>query len=153
MSFLGSFIVPFAFAIIYNVPSSEYLFCSFLGFIGWASYLKALSYDEVTPIIASIISSITITFFSRVLANYRKKPVIIFVLPGIITLVPGVDIFNAMFSIIDNDYFDAIPRIVEAFKTAGFIGLGIVIIFTFPERIFKHISSILNKITKILINK
>jgi uncharacterized membrane protein YjjB (DUF3815 family) len=146
LSIIASFIVPYSFAILYNIPKTEYICCGTCGLIGWLAYLFIMSFSVDNSLIASLATSLIVVFLSRILANVRKKPVMVFLLPGIVNLVPGAALFDAMFSVVENNHIEGIEKIITSFETAGTIGLGIIIIFALPEKIFKVISSMLRHV-------
>ncbi len=131
MAFLGTL----SFSVLFNVPKKELLFCGLAGCICWGFFLVSRELTN-SAVIASFISTLVITFVSRYLANIRKMPITIFLVGGIIPLVPGYGIYYTMLNMITNNLPQATAKGIETFKIAGVISIGIVIILSLPKQFF-----------------
>ena len=76
---------------------------------------------------------------SEILARKLKYPAILFVIPGIIPLVPGLGMYNTMLYLIQNDYNNAIAKGADVLFVGGAISLGVLII-TSLAKTFRLIS-------------
>ncbi len=56
-----------------------------------------------------------------------KRPVIIFIVPGIIPLVPGGAAYQATRSLVSNDYTSAVNTFLEVTLISGAIAFGILV--------------------------
>lgn len=119
------------FAIIFSVPKSEIVFCGICGFISWLFYLLTFSFND-SVIVATIIGAILGTYCSKELTYIRKMPVTVYVLPSILPLAPGYYIYNAMYSSATDQEL-TLYYLIEAFKIAGSIGIGMSIGLVIPS--------------------
>ena len=87
-----SMVATIAFAILFNAPKKEYVFCALNGCIGWVSYQLFLSYGA-SVVMASLWATLILTLVARILSAIRRSPVTIFLVTGIFTLVPGAGIY------------------------------------------------------------
>lgn len=130
-----AFIATFMLAVIFNVNRRELVFCGIAGAAAEGVY-QAVSYFSDGIPLPAIISAAAVTAMARSLANLRKSPVTVYLVPGIIPLVPGAGMYNTVFSMISADYAEALEIGIDTMKCASAIAIGIVLIFALPNRLF-----------------
>ncbi len=132
-----AFFATLGFAIMFNVPKSELILAGLVGSFGWLFYQLALQLS-LSITICTFVAALAVTIFSRILATNRKMPITLFLISGIIPLVPGKGIYDTMFFTINNDTLLAAAKGIETFKVAGVISIGIIIILSLPVSIFNY---------------
>jgi uncharacterized membrane protein YjjB (DUF3815 family) len=120
-----SFIAAAGFGIIFNVPKESLVKCGFVGMVGWITYI-VLWNNGMDMILATVIASFLVAVISRIFARAYKTPIIIFIVAGIIPLVPGGLAYDAMRNFVENNYNAAINIAAKAFLISGSIAIGIV---------------------------
>ncbi|PPA69812.1 threonine/serine exporter family protein [Jeotgalibacillus proteolyticus] len=122
---ITSFIAAMGFGIIFNAPKESLWKCGFVGMLGWMTYIliTAQGVDEVP---ATVAAAFLIAIVSQVYAKVYKAPIIIYIVAGIIPLVPGGMAYNAMRNFVTNDYITALSLAAKAFMISGSIAMGIV---------------------------
>ena len=130
-SIFSAFICTIGFAVIFHTQKKHLVTCGLVGAIGWAIYLfiEKLSND---PVIATFIASLVITSVSYLLSKNRKTPITVFLISGIIPLVPGVGLYRTMYALLQLDYSAAADSAALTFQLAGVIAGAIVIISLVP---------------------
>ncbi|KIL37913.1 membrane protein [Gordoniibacillus kamchatkensis] len=120
-----SFIASAGFGIVFNVPKDTLLKCGFVGMLGWLVYLllTGRGFDEI---LASLGASIVVTALSQVFARLYKTPIIVFSVAGVIPLVPGGLAYDAMRSVVENRYDQAVQLAAKAFMISGAIAIGLM---------------------------
>lgn len=134
---LVAFAAAFAFSVIFNVSKSELIFCGLVGLVGQSVYL-AVSQATGEATASVLLAAAASTALSRILATIRKMPVTVFLLSGIISLVPGMGMYNTVYSIISSDYAAALKTGAETVKSACAIAIGIAILLALPNKFKKH---------------
>ena len=86
-----SFIGTIAYAVMFQVPRRFYIGCGITGSVGWMIYKLASVYCSVA--VASFIGTVCTVLVARMLTVRLKCPITIFLISGIITLVPGAGIY------------------------------------------------------------
>ncbi len=86
--FTISFISTVLFSIIFNAPKRLLVACGFVGAIAWTIYQLTVDL-EFGKVGASFLGSLILGLMSHTMSRRYKRPVIIFIVPGIIPLVPG----------------------------------------------------------------
>ena len=130
-----AFAATMAFAVIFNVCRSELIFCGLAGLVAEGVYLFTLRISDETAL-AIFVASIAVTVLSRILANVRRMPVTVYLISGIISLVPGAGMYNTVYNIISSDYMKAMYTGVDTIKVAVAIAVGIVLVFALPNKMF-----------------
>lgn len=120
-----SFLAAAAFGIIFNAPKSSLLQSGFVGMLGWFIYIL-LTRNGIDEVNATLIASFVIAVASQVFAKVYRTPIIIFIVAGIIPLVPGGMAYDAMRHFVENDYNTALALAAKAFLISGAIAMGIV---------------------------
>jgi len=120
-----SFLAAAAFGIIFNAPKSSLFQSGFVGMLGWGVYI-VLTLTGIDTVNATLVASFVIAVASQVFAKLYKTPIIIFIVAGIIPLVPGGMAYDAMRNFVENDYNSALALAAKAFLISGAIAMGIV---------------------------
>jgi uncharacterized membrane protein YjjB (DUF3815 family) len=103
------------------------------GSFGWFIYLIMMEfYDD--KVLANFIATLIVALTSHILARIYKTPVTMFLIPGVIPLVPGAGMYQIVQSMVDNSVDRTAYYFFETMQMAGAIALGIFIIDTFFRR-------------------
>lgn len=127
MHFLFSFFATVGFSIFLNAPKSVLLPAGLTGGIGWAVYIFLVNVSS-NSILANFIAAAIVSLLSEILARKLKHPAILFVIPGIIPLVPGLGMYNTMLYLVQNHFELAISTGADTLFVSGAIALGVLII-------------------------
>lgn len=127
LHFIYSFFATVGFAIFLNAPKSTLMSSGFVGGLGWSVfyYLVKLSGNDI---LANFIAALLVSYISEILARKLRQPAIIFIIPGIIPLVPGLGMYNTMLYLVQHDYNNAIAKGVDVLFVGGAISLGILVV-------------------------
>jgi len=123
------------FSLLFGAPARYYAYCALIGGTGWFFYLIALPASS-SPI-ATFIATVVVILMSRWFAVRKRCPVTIFLISGIIPLVPGAGIYWAAYYIVSGHFSMASSKGLEACKVAIAIVLGIVFVFELPQKLFR----------------
>ncbi|MCK9526119.1 MAG: threonine/serine exporter family protein [Limnochordia bacterium] len=122
---LIGFIGSAAFAHIYRVPRRQLIYAGAVGALGWTICLAA---QEAGGEVGGVFLAATcVAICSEVLARRRQQPVLVFLTPGVIPLVPGAKAYLTMLSFLQADYAEAIVLLVSTVLLAGAVAAGIII--------------------------
>jgi uncharacterized membrane protein YjjB (DUF3815 family) len=135
-----SFIASAGFGILFNAPRRDLVHCGLVGMLGWMLYYALTIYGiDVVP--ATVLAAMLVAVLSQLFAKYRKAPIIIFNVSGIIPLVPGGIAYDAMRHFVDNDYFTGVQLSAKVMLLSGGIAIGLMfsevinqVIRRFPAR-------------------
>ena len=105
--FTISFISTVLFSIIFNAPKKLLVACGFVGAVAWTIYQFTVGMD-LGKVGASFLGSLILGLMSHTMSRRYKRPVIIFIVPGIIPLVPGGAAYEATRYLVSNNYTYAV---------------------------------------------
>lgn len=130
MSYYGpqivlSLISAIGFGIIFNVPRKALIHCGIIGMGGWMFYFL-MTERGVDITTSAFCGAFIVGVLGHGLAKYFKIPIIVYIVPGIIPLVPGGTAYDAMRHMVSNDFSNAIPLTTKVFIIASSIALGLV---------------------------
>ena len=111
------------FSLLFGVPARYYPSCALIGGVSWLAYLLLLPYSSVS--IATFAATVIVILMSRWFAVRKRCPVTIFLISGIIPLVPGVALTNGIRDVANCDYLSGTIRALDAVLIAAGIALGV----------------------------
>lgn len=123
------------FCIIFRVPVKIMLPCILIGSFGWIAYQIAIFYN-LSPFLACFIASCLVGFLSEIASRIFKDATTIFVIPGILCLVPGNNIFKTMVALLDSDISDTASIGLQTLMMAGAIAAGLLFMGAVSKTIF-----------------
>ncbi|NLK21084.1 MAG: threonine/serine exporter [Epulopiscium sp.] len=129
---ISTFFATFFFGILFNISKKELLYCGVIGAIGWVIYLSFLGFSS-SVVLSSFISSLTISILSKFFSKVRKVPVTIFLISGIIPLVPGAGMYRTVYSMLSQNFEDAAFYGAQTLQVAGVIAIAIIFTSSFPS--------------------
>ncbi|MFZ8102354.1 threonine/serine exporter family protein, partial [Staphylococcus arlettae] len=134
--FAISFIATTLFSIIFNAPRRLLFACGFVGAMGWTIYKFTVDMD-LGKVMAAFLGSLILGIMSHTMSRHYKRPVIIFIVPGIIPLVPGGLAYEATRLLVTNQYTHAVNTFLEVTLISGAIAFGIlcaeILYFLYPR--------------------
>lgn len=126
MNMIAAFLSTAGFAVLFNIPRKEIAYSSFCGMVGWMAYL-ATGGNQHSVILSAFTGALVVGAIGEVLARVRKQPATVFVVPGIIPLVPGYGLYYAMLQIIEGQYDHAMSVGTETMLVAVAIASGVIV--------------------------
>ncbi|GLC88050.1 threonine/serine exporter family protein [Lysinibacillus piscis] len=133
-----SFFATAGIAVIFNAPRKVLFHCGFVGVVGWGIYF-ILAERGMDVVNASFFGAFVIAIVAHLYARRFKMPMVIFIVSGIIPLVPGGMAYNAMRNVVEDDYLQGLQYGLKAFLITGAIVVGLVFAEVFIRLIFKAI--------------
>ncbi|NLY97813.1 MAG: threonine/serine exporter [Clostridiaceae bacterium] len=140
LNFFYAFIATMCFCILFRCPKRAVPYAGFCGALAWFTYLLFLTaYDSVVG--ATFTGALAASLASRFISRFKKMPITITLLPGIIPLVPGAGMYFTMISLLQEDYKNAVYKGTETLLVATAIASAVII----AASIYNLFDSIFNK--------
>ena len=136
-----------SFAILFNAPKKEVIFCGLTGSLAWTVYY-GMTQQGINSVLASLVASCGLTILARAFAVIRKNPVTVYILPGIFPLVPGAGIYYTAYYLFIGNHEMSGFKGLETLEIAGAIVFGIIFGFGIPQRWFHKLSPQNNDLTQ-----
>ncbi|NLX62466.1 MAG: threonine/serine exporter [Tissierellia bacterium] len=132
--FLFSFVSTIGFSVLFNTPKGLIGKSGFVGGIGWVVfYITGLYLNN--KIISTFLAALTVGILGELFARYFKKPATVFIIPGIIPLVPGAGMYYTMLTLSQRDFYAAATKGTETIFIAAAISTGLIISTTLSKSI------------------
>lgn len=94
------------------------------GFLGWFVYLLAKNFN-MSVIISFGAAAFTAGIFSEICAYLRRRPALVFSVPGVIPLVPGGGMYGTMMAAVRGDMETAGSTAFVTLCSAGAVAVGL----------------------------
>ncbi len=129
-----SFLATLAYAVLFNAPRDQFIHCGCMGMIGWSTYAFMNQYLSVS--LATFLATMIVVLVARMLTVRRKCPMTVFLVCGIIPLVPGAGMYFTAYYLVSGQFDMATVRGLESIKIAFAIVLGIALVVSVPREAF-----------------
>lgn len=140
---LYAFFSALGFGIIFNIKGRNLFYSSLCGGIGWFVYLFSLTYISSNENFNYFLAAIFISLFSEIAARVLKTPVLVFLVCGIIPLVPGGGMFYTMLETLKGNLDEALSLGSNTLMLAGSLATGIVLVSS-STKLFFNIKKIIS---------
>lgn len=123
----GAFLAVASFSMILELPRRFMAWYGTAGAVCWLVYLIARD-AAGSKILGAFAASLAVAVFGHVLARLLKAPVTVFLIPGILPLVPGASIYNSVYYMIQDNRSQATYYLVETLQFAGAIAMAVFLV-------------------------
>lgn len=134
----AAFIGTVGFSALFGTPRKYYLYCGLAGMMGWCAYLWVETTGAERVVAAAFCGALTVAMISSVLAVILKCPTTVFLICGIIPLVPGGGIFWTAYYLVGDQLRQAATMGFTALKVTIAIAGGIILINAISGRLHKR---------------
>ena len=128
-------------ALVFHVPKKHLIFAALTGGCGWCTYSYFASVFE-SKIFGCFVAAIVVAFIGDILSRALKDASTLFIIPGIIPLVPGSGMYYTMLDVIHGNFAQAASTGTETILMSGAIATGLLVfgsilkaIITFPKKL------------------
>ncbi|MGN0665659.1 MAG: threonine/serine exporter family protein [Huintestinicola sp.] len=133
-----SFIACCAFGVQFNIRLKHLIAASVGSVVSQLLYSLLTLYDTSEPVCYFVAAS-AVTVYSEIMARRLKAPVNMYLILGIIPLVPGGLSYDAMLALVAGNRDLFFDKLINVFAIAGSIAMGIFAVSSFV-RIFTGFS-------------
>ena len=142
-----AFAASFVFCVILNVKDKKIAFVASIGAaLGWLVYLVAGNFVGIVG--KNLLAAITAALFAEIVARKLKTPATIFIIVGILPMVPGGGIYYTMEYCINGNNEMFLTKGMETLAVAGAIAVGVSLASALYRIYANTKTHILNKIKK-----
>lgn len=110
------------FALFFHVRSRHLLLATLGGALSWVIYLAVRAVGG-NVFLAALVSALAVCLWAETFARVRKAPATIFLIPGIVPLLPGGSLYYTMNALIASD----MEEVLYKGKETGLMAMGIVV--------------------------
>ncbi|MBF7096252.1 threonine/serine exporter family protein [Alkalibacter mobilis] len=128
MAFLGSL----GFAVMFHVKGIKLFFCGLGGAVTWAIFLGVKIFGD-SIIGGFFIATLSASLISEILARKIKAPVIMFLVPMLVPLIPGSDLYYTTSHLINNRMQEFGSGLTLLLQKVGAMAFGIILMASFVQ--------------------
>lgn len=132
----GSFMAVLSFGIVLDLPKKYLVWSGVTGGVCWLVYLL-IREETGSLIFAAFLSGLSVALLGHILARILRAPVSVFLIPGILPLVPGTSIYNCVYNIIRSSREQSTYYLIETMQIAGAIAMAVFLM----DSMFKMIKN------------
>ena len=121
---LGAWIAIWGFFRLLNGPKHLQFYAAGVGMTGWAVYLLVECVNSGV-VMKNFFAAFAVAAVSQLMARHFKTPVILFVVPGILPMVPGAGMYQIVYTAVLGPENMLGTYILQTVTAAGSIALGI----------------------------
>lgn len=124
--FISAFIAVVSFSINLEIPKKYIIIVGIVGALGWITYIIC-DYFKLSNVLSYFISALVVAILSMILSKLLDAVSTIFLIPGILPIVPGLAMYKMVYSFINNDHNESAYQLLQAILITGGIALAIFI--------------------------
>ncbi len=124
--FISACLASSAFGLVFDLRGKTLIYGAMGGGFGWVIYRLL---DPLTGYaLAFFVAAVFVSVYAEVMARLRKMPASVYILVGMLPLVPGEGIYLTMSTLVSGDYlgFSEVSR--KTFGSAGILALAILLV-------------------------
>lgn len=122
----GAFLSIYAFAVYLETPKKHLIKSGFVGAVSGIVYFLCMGIWK-GEVVSSFVSALAVSLVSHIFARKFKTPVTLFLVAGILPIVPGAGMYRTVHYILLNDEAMAAYYMTQTLEIAGVIALAIFI--------------------------
>ena len=126
IQFIAAFIAVVSFSVNLEIPKKHIIIVGIVGALGWVTFIIC-NYFNLNDILAYFISALFVTIISLILSKVLKAVSTIFLIPGILPIVPGIAMYKMIYFLINNNLKESAYQLLQAILITGGIALAIFI--------------------------
>ena len=127
------------YCLLMNAPRNKIIPASVNGMLSWGLYLLLKDHVASVFYLLVIVASFT-AVYSEIAAKIAKTPATVFLLPGLIPLVPGGFVYYAMLALVQNQFDVMRQNALLAGQWAVGIAAGICVVAVIRQ-IIRHVAN------------
>ena len=118
------------YAVLFNIPKRLLPFVALTSAFGWAMFILIPSNSSAVTCFAG---AMAVALMGEILSRILKDAATLFIIPGILPMVPGAKMYYMTRALLAQDYSDAAVWAMEVIFSAGGIAIGILLIYSFTK--------------------
>lgn len=134
---VSAFVGVVAVAVLFQVPKKNLVLAGVTGAGGW---LVELVMEEVLhgSIVSSFLAALLVAVLSQIFARVSKAPVTLYLVTGILPLVPGVGMYRTVYYLLQSNHELTSYYLSYTLQIAGMIALAVFVVDSCFKRLYQR---------------
>lgn len=124
-----------------NISKKDIFWGAIVGGLGWFVYSLLIPNGGKAGTESYFWGSIAVALLSEVLALLKKNPATVYLIPGLLPLVPGSGMFQTMRAAVSGDLDNALQLALTTLTSAGATALAVAIITSVARLLEKFLEN------------
>jgi len=133
---ISAFIGVVALAILFQVPKQYLLPAGITGASGWFAELVTENLLD-NPVFSTFLAALLVAVMSQIFARVSKAPVTVYLVTGILPLVPGIGMYRTVYYLLQSNGELTSYYLSYTLQIAGMIALAIFIVDSFFKILYR----------------
>lgn len=125
-----AFIGSFSFCFVFNLRKQLIFIASLGSVLCWGIYLIGTYFYE-GELIPCLLASASAALYAEVLARIKKAPATLFLVTGVLPVIPGSKLYYTMSNVVQKDWYMAKIYGLLTIESAIAIAIGISLVWAF----------------------
>mgnify|MGYP003590123889 CR=1 FL=1 len=141
LQIVAAFLATVCFSIMFNTAKNQLIYSGIIGAIGWGVYLICYETYALSIVFSTFFAAMVVNILSHMTCRIRKAPVTVFLVAGIIPLVPGITFYQSIYYLTTEQYDLSLSTGILTFQIAGVIALSVMFgttLFNIKDRSHRH---------------
>ncbi|HLO03510.1 MAG TPA: threonine/serine exporter family protein [Symbiobacteriaceae bacterium] len=127
LMYISAFLTSAATSLAMRGPKHTILPIGVIGLLGWAGYQLGLIIWPGSGAFSAFLGALVVGVAAEVFARRLHQPTILFIIPGLFPLVPGIMAYRGTLALINGELTKAAATWVETLLYAGGLAVGLTI--------------------------
>lgn len=134
---VSAFVGVVAVAVLFQVPKKNLVLAGVTGAAGW--FLELVT-EEMTgnALLSYFLAAFLVAILSQIFARVSKAPVTLYLVTGILPLVPGVGMYRTVYYLLQSNHELTSYYFSYTLQIAGMIALAIFVVDSCFKRLYKR---------------
>ena len=133
---VSAFVGVVAVAVLFQVPKKYLMLAGVTGAAGWFLELVMEGVTE-NSMLSYFCAAFLVAILSQIFARVSKAPVTLYLVTGILPLVPGVGMYRTVYYLLQSNHGQTAYYLSYTLQIAGMIALAIFVVDSFFKRLYQ----------------
>lgn len=134
LTYISAFITSAATSLAMRGPKHTVVPIGLVGLLGWVFFQLGLLIWPGSGPFAAFLGALAVGLAAEIFARRLHQPTILFIIPGLFPLVPGIMAYRGTLALINGDLNNAAAHWVQTLLFAGGLAVGLTIPPAFLRR-------------------
>ena len=127
---VSAFVGVVTLAVLFQVPKRYLLLTGVTGAVGWFVQLTMTELLE-NQVFVAFLAAFSVAVVSQIFARISKAPVTLYLVTGILPLVPGIGMYRTVYYLLQGNNKETSHYFAYTLQVAGMIALAIFVVDSF----------------------
>lgn len=133
---VSAFVGVVTLAVLFQVPKKYLILTGVTGAVGWFVQLTMTELLE-NQVFVAFLAAFSVAILSQIFARVSKAPVTLYLVTGILPLVPGIGMYRTVYYLLQGNNKETSRYFAYTLQVAGMIALAIFVVDSFFRVMYK----------------